>query len=48
MFSLYQLHLKYLNVPQKLIDLFYLSLNEQQRLASIKTVFSECERDPGS
>jgi hypothetical protein len=46
MFSLYQHHLKFLKVPQKLIELFYLSLNEQQRLSAIKIVFQECEKDP--
>ncbi len=44
MFSLYRHHLCLLKVRQKLIEVFYLSLNEQQRLAAIKVTFSECEK----
>jgi hypothetical protein len=45
MFRLYLHHPDNLKLPRKLAEQFYLSLNEQQRLVAIKTIFDEYEKD---
>jgi len=42
---LYRHHPDRLKLPQKMTEMFYLSLNEKQRLTAIKTIFAEYEKD---
>jgi hypothetical protein len=44
LYSLYRLHLDRKKIPLKLSELYYFTLNEQQRLAAIRAVFDEYER----
>jgi len=44
-FELYQHHPRIQKLPVKLIHLYYRSINERERLAAVKAVFAEYEKD---
>ena len=45
LYSLYRLHLDRKKIPLRLGELYYFTLNEQSRLAAIRAVFDEYERN---
>jgi hypothetical protein len=46
LFSLYRHHLDLLKVPYAHSEFVYLHLPEHERLNAIKSIFSECDKDP--
>jgi hypothetical protein len=43
--ELYKFHLRKQNIPDRLINLHYFSLNEEKRISALKTIFEEYEKD---